>query len=47
MDVSVLAAKSAVALVLLVAGGAKMADVAGFAATVRLFMPRRTLRAAR
>jgi hypothetical protein len=42
MDVLALAAKSAVAVVLLVAGGAKMADVAGFATTVRLFVPRWT-----
>jgi len=35
----VLAAKTAVAVVLLTAGGAKLADLAGFAATIRLFLP--------
>jgi len=41
MDVFILAAKSALAVMLLVAGGAKLADVPGFAGTVRLFIPRR------
>jgi hypothetical protein len=39
MDVLVLAAKSGLALMLVVAGGAKLAGVSNFAATVRLFMP--------
>jgi hypothetical protein len=33
------AAKAALAVVLLIAGGAKLADVAGFAAAMRLFVP--------
>jgi hypothetical protein len=41
MDVLVLGAKSALAALLLVAGGAKLADLASFAAAVRLFAPRR------
>jgi hypothetical protein len=40
MDALVLAAKSAIAVMLLVAGGAKLADLSGFAATLRLFIPR-------
>jgi hypothetical protein len=40
MTVLVLAAKAAVAVLLLAAGGAKLADRAGFAAAVRLFVPR-------
>jgi hypothetical protein len=47
MNVFVLVAKSTVAVMLLVAGGAKLADVAGFAATVRLFIPRWMPRAVR
>jgi hypothetical protein len=39
MDFLVLAAKSALALLLVVAGSAKLADVSGFAGSVRLFMP--------
>jgi hypothetical protein len=39
MSVIVLAAKAAVAVLLLMAGGAKLADLAGFASTVRLFLP--------
>lgn len=39
MDVLILGAKSVVAVMLLIAGGAKLADVAGFAATIRLFLP--------
>jgi hypothetical protein len=38
----VLAAKAAVAVLLLASGGAKLADLAGFAATIRLFAPGRT-----
>lgn len=34
-----LGAKAAVAATLLIAGGAKLADISGFAATTRLFMP--------
>jgi hypothetical protein len=40
MDVLVLGAKSALAVLLLVAAGAKLADLPGFAAAVRLFLPR-------
>jgi hypothetical protein len=39
--VAVLGAKAMLAVMLLVAGGAKLADRAGFAAAVRLFAPRR------
>jgi hypothetical protein len=35
----VLAAKAAVAVLLLASGGAKLADLAGFAGTIRLFVP--------
>ncbi len=35
-----LACKAVVAVLLVAAGGAKLADVAGFAASVRLFLPR-------
>lgn len=41
MDVLVLGAKSLLAVMLLVAGGAKLADLTGFAGSVRLFIPRR------
>lgn len=41
MPMIALAAKSALAVMLLVAGGAKLADLDGFAGTVRLFIPRR------
>jgi methylamine utilization protein MauE len=41
MNMLALGAKSALAALLLVAGGAKLADLAGFASTVRLFMPPR------
>jgi hypothetical protein len=41
VPVAVLGAKAALAVMLLVAGGAKLADLAGFAAAVRLFTPRR------
>jgi hypothetical protein len=43
MDVLVLAAKTALAVMLIVAGGAKLADLTGFAAVVRLFVPMRAL----
>lgn len=39
MDVLILGAKSALAVMLIIAGGAKLADVSSFAATMRLFMP--------
>lgn len=39
MDVLVLAAKSGLALMLVVAGSAKLAGVSGFAASVKLFVP--------
>jgi hypothetical protein len=42
---AILAAKSALAMMLLVAGGAKLADLGGFAATVRMFVPRPAPRA--
>jgi hypothetical protein len=41
MTAFVLAAKAAVAVLLLAAGGAKLADPAGFAAAIRLFVPPR------
>ncbi len=41
MTVAAFGAKAAVAVLLLVAGGAKLADLAGFAAAVRLFVPAR------
>jgi hypothetical protein len=41
MDVLVLCAKTAVACLLIVAGGAKLCDPASFASTVRLFVPLR------
>ena len=41
MPVAVLSAKALLAVMLLVAGGAKLADPASFAAAVRLFLPRR------
>jgi hypothetical protein len=40
VTVAVLGAKAVLAVMLLVAGGAKLADLAGFAASVRLFVPR-------
>ena len=46
MDVVTLTAKALVAVMLLVAGGAKLADVASFAAAVRLLLPLRVPRAA-
>ena len=39
MDVLILCAKTAVACLLIVAGGAKLSDLASFASTVRLFIP--------
>jgi len=41
MAVLVLGAKAAIAVLLLVAGGAKLADLPGFATAVRLFVPAR------
>jgi hypothetical protein len=41
VTVLVLAAKAAVAAALLASGGAKLADLVGFAATIRLFVPAR------
>jgi hypothetical protein len=41
MSVAGFGAKAAVAVVLLVAGGAKLADLHGFAAAIGLFLPRR------
>jgi hypothetical protein len=46
MAVAILGAKTVLAVMLLVAGGAKLADLAGFAASVRLFAPRRLARSA-
>jgi hypothetical protein len=39
LQLAVLSAKASIAVLLLAAGGAKLADLAGFAATVRLFVP--------
>ena len=39
MDAVILAAKSGLALMLVVAGSAKLAGVSGFAASVKLFLP--------
>ncbi len=39
MVIVALGAKAAVAVLLLVAGGAKLADLTGFAAAIRLFLP--------
>ena len=44
MVVLALGAKAAVAVLLLVAGGAKLADLAGFAGAIRLFLPPTTPR---
>jgi hypothetical protein len=41
MTALVLAAKAALAVLLLAAGGAKLADLGGFAAAIRLFVPAR------
>ena len=43
MTVLVLAAKAALAVLLLASGGAKLADIAGFAAAIRLFVPGRAV----
>lgn len=45
LQLAVLGCKASIAVLLLAAGGAKLADRAGFAATVRLFVPGRLLRA--
>ena len=45
MTITVFGAKAAVAVVLLVAGGAKLADLDGFAAAIDLFLPGRLLHA--
>ena len=37
--VAVLSSKAVIAVLLLAAGGAKLADLSGFASTVRLFVP--------
>jgi hypothetical protein len=47
MPVAVLGAKALLAVMLLVAGGAKLADLDSFAASVRLFLPARLTGAAR
>jgi hypothetical protein len=39
MELLILGAKSALAMMLLIAGGAKLADLAGFTATMRMFAP--------
>jgi len=39
MTAVILSAKAGLAVLLVVAGGAKLADVAGFGAAVRLFLP--------
>lgn len=46
MAVIVLGCKAALAVLLLAAGGAKLADLEGFAATIALFAPRGPVRAA-
>jgi hypothetical protein len=43
VTVLVLAAKAGLAVLLLASGGAKLADIAGFAATIRLFVPGRAV----
>jgi len=43
VTVLVLAAKAALAVLFLASGGAKLADIAGFAATIRLFVPARAV----
>ncbi len=42
LQVGVLGCKAGIAVLLLAAGGAKLADLRGFAASVRLFLPRGT-----
>ena len=39
MDVVILGAKAAIAVTFLIAGSAKLADISGFTATMRLFLP--------
>jgi hypothetical protein len=46
MTAVILSAKAGLAVLLVVAGGAKLADVAGFGAAVRLFLPARAIRLA-
>lgn len=46
-QVAVLGCKAVIAVLLLAAGGAKFADLAGFASTVRLFVPVPALRSGR
>jgi hypothetical protein len=46
MTAVILCAKAGLAVLLLVAGGAKLADLAGFGAAVRLFLPARAIRLA-
>jgi hypothetical protein len=43
VSVLVLAAKAALAVLLLASGGAKLADITGFAAAIRLFVPGRAV----
>jgi hypothetical protein len=43
VTVLVLAAKAALAVLLIASGGAKLADIAGFAAAIRLFVPGRAV----
>ncbi len=45
MAVAALTCKAAIAVLLVVAGSAKLADLAGFAGTARLFLPARTSQA--
>ena len=45
LQLAVLGCKASLAVLLLAAGGAKLADLAGFASTVRLFVPGRLPRA--
>jgi hypothetical protein len=45
MENAALIAKAAVAVILIVAGGAKLADIPGFTTTVRIFVPVRTSKA--
>jgi hypothetical protein len=46
MTAVILSAKAGLAVLLVVAGGAKLADLAGFGAAVRLFLPARAVRLA-
>jgi hypothetical protein len=47
LQVAALACKAVIAVLLLAAGGAKLADLPGFASTVRLFVPTPALRSRR